>query len=257
MTSLYRNGWRQGSLFEAELPLDSVTLEADSKLPVRHQSAHGRWVIATQDCDLDQVDSHEADSIIELRPVFIEDPPKDWGIRSARFLLAEDQYVISTSPRTHVSPAVLTALQQQGVTLTQANPARREAFIIWLGKRYDRPAVPDALIPLARRIGELVKAKRNRATGVRVRDVLMQFDDSAVPLRFSLYAVLDDAADENTVRHWLGEIALGISPDLGVADEIEAATAERISLKLIETSYSADVTQLTWRPNSPEPDGAT
>jgi hypothetical protein len=30
----------------------------------------------------------------------------------------------------------------------------------------------------------------------------------------------------------------------------------RLSLQLIEESYSADVSQVTWRPNNPDPQGA-
>jgi hypothetical protein len=44
---------------------------------------------------------------------------------------------------------------------------------------------------------------------------------------------------------------------VGVADQIEAATAAGISFHLIETSYAADVTQVTWRPADPKPEGAT
>ena len=84
----------------------------------------------------------------------------------------------------------------------------------------------------------------------------MQFDDSGHPVRFSVFAVLERADDEQEAREWLSEIARAIPADLGVADQIEAATAEGISFHLIETSYAADVTQLTWRPGSPEPEGA-
>lgn len=144
MTSLYGNGWRQGTLFEAQLPLDAVILDAEGKHHERRQGEHGRWVVATQDCDLNLVDSDDAEPIIELRPVFTQDPPHDWGIRSARLLVAEGQYVVSASPRTHVSAAVLTATREQGATVKQIDPGRRRAFTIWLGKRYDRPAVPEA-----------------------------------------------------------------------------------------------------------------
>lgn len=255
MTSLYQAGWRQGTLLSAQLPLDAVII-GDAGHPERLQREHGRWVVAAQDCDLDQADLNEVKPAIELRPVFTEDPPRDWGIRSARLLLTEGEYVVSASPRTFVSAGVLTALAAQGSARRLVDAARRRAFTVWLGRRYDRPAVPRELVPLAKEIGEGVKAKRNRATGVRVRDVLIQFDDAALPVKFSLFAVLDNAHDEAEVRGWLSEIALAIPPDLGVADEIEAASADRISLALIETSYSADVTQLTWRSNKPAPEGA-
>jgi len=85
----------------------------------------------------------------------------------------------------------------------------------------------------------------------------MQFDDSSQPTRFSLYAVLQQAGDEEDAREWLSGIACAIPVALGVADRIEAATPAGISFHLIETSYAADVTQLTWRPGYREPEGAT
>ena len=54
----------------------------------------------------------------------------------------------------------------------------------------------------------------------------MQFDDSGHPVRFSLFAVLERADDEQEAREWLSEIARAIPADLGVADQIEAATAD-------------------------------
>jgi hypothetical protein len=84
----------------------------------------------------------------------------------------------------------------------------------------------------------------------------MQFGTVDGEARYSLFAVLDNAVDEAEVRAWLSEVALQIPPELGGADQIEAATALGISLDLVETAYSADVTQLTWRPNAPFPEGA-
>ena len=84
----------------------------------------------------------------------------------------------------------------------------------------------------------------------------MELDDSTEPPRFSLIAVLDNPADEGAVREWLADIAKAVPTALGVANRIEAAPATQISLHLIENSYPADVTQLTWRPNDPAPQGA-
>lgn len=255
MTSLYAGGWRQGTIFSGLLPLDTVVL-GESSRPDRQQGEHSLWVIATQDCDLDKTDTAERHPTIELRPVLTEDPPSDWGIRSARLLLTESEYVSAFSARPVVAAAVLSSLLAGGGGRREPEPHRRRAFITWLGKRYDRPAVPEALLPLARAIADLVAARRRRAGGVMVRDILMQVDKGAGPLRYSLYAVLDQVADAEEVREWLAEVALEVDQSLGIADIIEAVPASGISLELIESSYSADVTQLTWPRNSPEPEGA-
>ncbi|MDA8025582.1 MAG: hypothetical protein M0T78_03430 [Actinomycetota bacterium] len=257
MTSLYDEGWLQGSIVEALLPLDVVVLNSQTGKVERLQSEDGLWVIATQDCELANSEADEETPCIELRPVFLEDPPKDWGIRSSRFLLTEAEYLKSASARLIVSPTVLTALVKQDVIRRKISEARRKAFATWLGLRYDRPAVPDDLVPLLKNISEKVTSRRNRLGGIQVRDILVQVDKTLEPTRFSLFAILVSQEDEDAVRMWLSKIAQEIPLSLGIADQIEAKTAEGISFQLIETSYAADVTQVTWRQNDPEPNGAT
>lgn len=255
MASLYAEGWRQGSLFTAELPLDSVVLDAGGALR-RHQTEHGRWVVATQDCDLDSTDTDDGTPTIELRPVFSHDAPPDWGIRSVRYRLTDTEYVHGLSARTMVSAAILSAIDASGGRDAGLAPERQRGLKTWLGRRYDRPAVPNHLTPLARRIADEVSRKENRAFGLRLRDVLMQFDATLEPVRFSLFAVLENSEDRDAAREWLAEIATAIPETLGIADELDARAATGISLHLIETSYAADVAQLTWRPNTPDPEGA-
>ena len=171
-------------------------------------------------------------------------------------MLSETEYVRARDPRPSVSPAVLTALLATGAARRELAYERRRAFTIWLGLRFDRPAFPEQLLALARRIGEEVRRRPNRPTGARVRDVLMQFDESTDPTRFSLFAVLDEARDAELVREWLAGISALVPTELGVADELEAAPATGISFDLVERSFAADLTQLTWRPNQPGPEGA-
>jgi hypothetical protein len=255
MASLYEAGWRQGSIVIATLPFDAVVLDPSGQVLREHRD-HGRWAVASQECDLDLTNTDDPSPTIELRAVHTDDPPNDWGLRSARFRLTDLEYVIADDARTHVSAAVLTALLAAGAERREPMPARSRAFAIWLGLRYDRPALEPHLVPLAKRIADEVRRRQGRPTAARVRDVLMQFDDSSEPVRFSLFAVVDDEQDAGAVREWLAGIASRVPAELGIGDELEAAPAERISLQLIEQSYAADVTQLTWRPGQPEPDGA-
>jgi hypothetical protein len=243
-------------VFLAALPLDAVVLGADGT-PERRQGFHDRWVVASQNCDLDTTDEESPEPTIEMRPVYTENPPADWGIRSSRFLLVEGEYVESTSPHVNVAAALLSALLASGAERRDPHPERELAFTTWLGVRYDRPAVPPALVPLARRIAQEVGRPRNREIARRVRDVLMQFDETADPTRYSLYAVLERPEDRDAVREWLATVAAAVPVELGIADVIEAAPATEISFDLVETSYAADVSQLTWRGSQPGPDGAT
>lgn len=256
MVSLYDDGWRQGSIFDADLPLNAVVL-GPSGDPEPNETTHSLWVVASQDCDLDGAENDADEPCIELRPVYTQNPPADWGIRSNRLRLTDDEYIVSTSPRQHVAPAVLTALSDRATDRRLPDEDRRQAFTTWLGLRYDRPAVPPHLVTLARRISQEVAAHRNRSRTASVRDVLMQFDDAQTPVRYSLFAVLDDSADEDAIRALLAEIGHAVPTALGVLDRSEAATAERMAFSTIEQSYAADVTRVTWRPDQPSSEGAT
>ena len=256
MASLYEAGWRQGSIVEVELPLDTVVLGSSGEA-VPSSTSHHLWVVATQDCDLDRAEADDADPGIELRPLFTEDCPTDWGIRSSNLRLTDDEYTKASSPRVTVAPNVLTAAYASGAVRRDISFARRQGFTTWLGLRYDRPAVPIHLVALAKRISREVARPQHREMGARVRDVLVQFDDSQDPARYSLIAVLDDAAHEDEVRAWLARVSQAVPTDLGVADRIEAADADGIAFSLIESSYAADVSQVTWRRDQPEPEGAS
>jgi hypothetical protein len=255
MASLYASGWRQGSIVEFDLPLDAVVV-GTSRQPERSLGSHDLWAVATQDCDLDRADTGDADPGIELRPLFARDPPTDWGIRSAKLRLTDHEYADANAPSLTVSPQVLTTILESGAARREVEFSRRQAFTTWLGLRYDRPAVPDHLVPLARRISTEVARNKHRTITARVRDVLIQFDDGGDTVRYSLFAVLDNPADQDEVRAWLARIAQAVPTELGVADQIEAASADGIAFSTIETSYAADVSLVTWRRDQPDPDGA-
>lgn len=121
----------------------------------------------------------------------------------------------------------------------------------WLGRRYDRPAVPPEVVDLRRAIAAAVKGHRVGDVAARVRDMLWQFEPGEPPL-FSLYAVVEDEGIRDQARQWLTTVGLSVPRELGVPVVMEAATAERISLRLIETSYSADVSDLTWGRGEPK-----
>lgn len=250
--SLYHRGWRQGSVVQGALPLHSVISGHDASPEVVVED-HELWVVATQDCDLDFATADSNEPVIELRPLFTENPPDNWGIRSQFLKVDGTRYLLGDRARCHVAPSVLMHLEAE-----REEPIaeiRTRALKTWLGLRYDRPAIPDSLLGLAQKIAEEMQRKRRRAIGERMRDVLMQFDENETPPHYSLYAVLEDEADQDGVRAWLADIALSVPAELGVGDQFEAGTADQISLTLIETSYPANVSQLTWGGSAPPNDG--
>jgi hypothetical protein len=247
VSDLYALGWRQGSILDTLLEV--TVLEGGEDGLTSSTTSFARWVVCTQDCDLASAPADSNDALVELRPVLQQNAPTDWGIRSQRFLLAEDAYVDAALPRCFITPKALT--YSVGATLVEIEPVRARAFTTWLGKRYDRPAVPEHLVQIAREVASRCGTKGGRQTAAGVHDVLMQFDDSTDPPRVALFAVIHDAADPNEVREWLAAASTRVRTELGVVAAIEVGTRAETSLELLESSYSADLSQLTWRDKEP------
>lgn len=253
--TLHDRGWHQGRL--ARVTLDLVTVDLDEAgTPVATGTPHELWVVATQDCDLARLPLDDAASVVELRPVDEADRPPPWGIRARRLRLTDTLYTDADRPRVHVSARVL---HRRAEPLPAPADAVLVAFKTWLGRRYDRPAVPEAVAPLMTALAEAIEqAAKADADGFAAdtRDVLVQVDEATAPPRYGLYAVVTDDADRAAVRRRLTDIATRVPVELGIPDRIEVATAAEVSLELIETSYAADTARITWRGRHPDPRGA-
>ncbi len=240
MTDLYSLGWRQGTKFSASLTAVVVG---------REDTQFSTWVVCTQDCDLANADSDSIETIVELRPVLSDSPPQDWGIRSRRLLLQPGEFVDANSPRVLITAAKLAEL---GILHGNELPeSRLRALKTWLGRRYDRPAVPEHLVALAREVSKRCESKEGRPTAQKIHDVLMQFDDIPDPPHVALFAVIAEGADPEPVLKWLANAASKIDTGLGVVAHIDVGTRAQTSLLLVETSYSADLSQLMWGGQEP------
>jgi len=251
--SVYAAGWRQGSVLEADLTPSAAVRGSDGTIENRSYD-HSLWVLATQDCSLDQMKIDNA-PCVELRQVHDESPPGNWGIHSRKFLLSRsnNHYVVDGKPAMFISPKLL--CQGPCKRLYRIADSRVIAFKTWLGNRYDRPAVPDELVPLAKAIAETFKLEEHRTVGRQIRDMYMTFAGNAERREYSLYAVIVDDADGDEIRKWLAERSLEIPAELGVLVEAEAPRSDQVTLQLIESSYCVDLSQLTWA-DHPEADGA-
>ena len=85
----------------------------------------------------------------------------------------------------------------------------------------------------------------------------MEFDDSVEPFKYSIFAIIEDQNSRDRVKAWLTQMTLRVPTELGILKRVEAETADMISIALLENSYSADVTQLTWKRSGPDPSGST
>jgi hypothetical protein len=249
LPKLYDRGWRQGTLLRAELEAHGWVV-GDGDQPRVDPLQHGLWIVVTQDCDLNSLDEADDVTSVELRPVFEENPPQTLGIRSRMLKLMPGMpyYLQAQSRREMISPAGLVKLTKDREKLL--DDVRLTALKTWLGKRYDRPAVPDGFVPLAKAIATAMKGHRHDRILDGVRDVLVQFADGDT-IRVSMFAVVTDEANKDEVERLLAEIAQDIPAELGIVDDIAVGTSAEVSLKVIEDSFAVDATDITWRGEAP------
>jgi hypothetical protein len=255
--TLYAAGWRQGTVLKAELDAVATILDTKSRKAVEARQTHEVWVVVTQDCTLDRTEVSSNSPAIELRQVHDAQPPTHWGIHARKFLLDAESghYLVDGKPASFVSPRLISDAEVVE-HLFDLGDDRVLALKTWLGNRYDRPAVPPELVPLARAIATAVGSDTRRPIGNMVRDVYMEFGGQDTARTFSLFAVTTPDADPAQVREWLAEGALEVSPDLGTPTALEVGTAAEVSLSLIESAFCADLSQITWADNE-SPEGAT
>lgn len=251
MQDLYSQGWRQGSVFLADLEVNFVDLSADGTFGSGRRSFQ-TWIVCSQECELSTASTESTDPVVEIRPVLPTEKPTAWGVRSRLFRVSETEAVAGDHPRTHITPVALEAAR---VTRRPALPdGHAKAFKTWLGRRYDRPALPPALVDIGQEVARRCDTRGAAKIGERVHEVLMQFDESKSPPHVALFAILtDDSEDQHAeeVRRWLSDASRRIDTDLGVVAHIAAATRSMTSLGLIETSYAADLSQMTWGTDTP------
>ena len=119
---------------------------------------------------------------------------------------------------------------------------RLVALKLWLGRRYDRPAVPRELVPLMQAISKaLIKNAGRRGALAEVRDVFVAIDETSEPPRFALTAITSGAADQALVERTLTEAALDIAPALGTLVDAAALLVTEAAVDLLESAYVADV----------------
>jgi hypothetical protein len=240
-----------------------VTIGLVEGRPHSPKEIHDDWLVVEQDCGMTRgaaADDHEC--TIELRPVYDTDPPSDQGIRSAKFSLGNGRYLHSNSPRLLASPAFLASI---------ANPNHQHedcidddhaiALKTWLGRRYDRPAVPAVFTELHYELSKRVR-KQKHPHRDRLRDVLVSFAEEDDQTRFDLVGVLpaDDIdltdEDKDSLADWLAELCSDVPVALGVATGFQVLTADVVSLDFIERSYALDVSYVSWPSNGDGPIGS-
>jgi len=237
--NLYTLGWRQGSVFDQDL---QVCVNRLSQSGVRGElTTHSKWIVASQDCDLAGCDLNSTTEI-EVWPLHSTEEVVAASIRNKKFGVLEGLMLTSPAARAYVEARALARFEKSA-----AGPNERACrrFKTWLGRRYDRPAIPKEYENAARTIASAVKSLRDRTTERLVRDVLMVFIAEA-PFVVEIFAVIsEDSKNEMPqVELWLSSIAQKIGGKVPLR-KWSAVPESLTSLLVLEHSYSADLSQLT------------
>lgn len=151
--ALFDLGWRQGALFTAPVAYswNSPTASGETEQGIRPVKPSERLVVITQDCDI--VAPRYIEPCIEALVVQTE--------RNENYLAKIDrnsarQFLVD--PREHLVAVARYRVQVAKELLATSRPEpwpggseRFGRFVRWLARRYDRPALPDALVELLQR----------------------------------------------------------------------------------------------------------
>lgn len=253
--SLRSKGWSQGCQLTLALPHDYI-LMVDGE-PKASNGQHERWMIADQDCDLAWKAKPGESHLVELRAVYLESPPVEWGVRNAKYLLDKTgAHLRANTPSVHIDPEVLSLAEH----LTCALPDAGRRLKTWLGLRYDRPAVPQEFVRTADKIADLLRAKKNRLGGVNIRDILATFEtahDGKAECELIAVVPRSHATPEaiEQTRTWLASIALDLPEEFGFIANLHVVPDSNVSLASLETSFSLGAAPVSWPRSEPGPTG--
>jgi hypothetical protein len=199
---LLDTGWRQGSLLAAP-PNSTVNKRAGGTWQTETFSTDGSLVLASQTCDMVR-DAAKEPTVEFLRAYWTDERSK---ISEAKknsnrlFLLRTDEragvmwgLVADATTRMFVEKASLLGERPQAGCL----PDRERNFQRWLARRYDRPAVPDALDRAVHQpVVNGLRDERRQASRIAslldgVAEVLYVVEDDGPPFEVAISFVPED-----------------------------------------------------------------
>src|SRR6266487_5780211 len=160
-------GWQQGTLFSAPSAcflLNKLSGPEQTAQIIQHSrsiKSNEKYILITQDCDIKAKTSDEpyVEALLckPERKAFVDNIK---GNSTRWFVIDYDTGLVAHAKyHTQYEKQVLTKLTPEQ---WQNGPNRLDEFVRWLARRYDRPAIPDALVeafqkPLEARIADLEK----------------------------------------------------------------------------------------------------
>ncbi len=243
-------GWRQGCLLSASAPVLFVEgfLGPPVRWEERRRDTDGMLVLASQTCDVKRHPSEEP--VVEFLRAFWTANQRivvPAGRNSVRhFLLREREQegerqglIAEAARRVFVDKRSLLLFNPEpGV-----EPERDRHFRRWLARRYDRPAIPDAVVNAIQK--PVVEALRSAPVDARIwtllrgfREVLFDTAERVSPFKVKLLFVRDDAlvdgqpltdADAEELAAWFSEAITAAGE--AELDAWDAATTDDISVR--------------------------
>jgi hypothetical protein len=199
---LFETGWQQGSLLAAS-PNSTVNKRAGGAWQTETSTTDGSLVLATQTCDMVR-DAAKEPTVEFLRAYWTEDKStiSEAKKNSNRlFLLRTEEragatwgLVADATTRMLVEKASLLDERPEAGCL----PDRERGFQRWLARRYDRPAVPDALDKAVHRpVVKGLREERRRNSRVSsllegVAEVRYAVEHDGPPFEVAIFFVPED-----------------------------------------------------------------
>lgn len=245
---LFKLGWKQGMLFFAPLAcfsLNKLSVLESEDLIIQHNrptKPKEKFILITQDCDFVASDIDEP--YIEALLCKHESPNFVKGIKGnspRRFVVDYNINLVAHAMyRTQFDKKVLKNLTPEP---WPGGARRLDEFARWLARRYDRPAIPDAIYeafqrPIDERLARLAKEYPdvftifNRVVG----DIRVKLPESEVP-PFNLQLILlvdsDGLSEEeaNAIDFFNEIVQSSLDTTLVSLESTRIVTEEEITLK--------------------------
>lgn len=214
---------------------------------------HDVWLLAEQDCDLNQTEDSDIEALFELRAVRTHDRDVPSGIIGSRVRIDDTRCIVAMDHTVKVTAAWLTA---NAIHREKPAEERRREIKTWLGFRYDRPAVPKEFVPIHKRIGILAKSNRGKPDPSKpqqlrenwpklslskVRDVLVAYEQALQngKVRASLIAIASNPDDVDEVQEWLERIRDAVREDEAfVISDVTAADTDGTPISVLEKAFA-------------------